>query len=66
MDARRRVTRSICICLMGTSFGWMNGTNIDNGSASPVVTSYDYDAPVSESGELTPKFYLFRNVDSRG
>ena len=46
----------------GTSFGWMNGADIDDGKYKPVVTSYDYDAPVSESGELTPKFYLFRNA----
>jgi len=46
----------------GTSFGWMNGSNIDSGKYAPTVTSYDYDAPVSESGELTPKFYLMRDV----
>jgi len=46
----------------GTSFGWMNGANIDKGKYGPTVTSYDYDVPVSESGELTPKFYLFRDA----
>ena len=46
----------------GTSFGWMNGADLDEGKYKPIVTSYDYDAPVSESGELTPKFYLFRDV----
>jgi beta-galactosidase len=46
----------------GTSFGWMNGANIDAGRYEPDVTSYDYDVPVSESGELRPKFYLFRDV----
>ena len=46
----------------GTSFGWMNGANLDGKKYQPDVTSYDYDAPVSESGELTPKFFLFRDV----
>ncbi|MGD0732592.1 MAG: beta-galactosidase family protein [Terracidiphilus sp.] len=46
----------------GTSFGWMNGANIDQGKYGPTVTSYDYDVPVSESGELKPKFYLFRDA----
>ncbi|MGO9338105.1 MAG: glycoside hydrolase family 35 protein [Terracidiphilus sp.] len=46
----------------GTSFGWMNGANIDGGRYEPDVTSYDYDVPVSESGELRTKFYLFRDV----
>jgi len=49
----------------GTSFGWMNGANIDGGRYEPDVTSYDYDVPVSESGELRKKFYLFRDVISK-
>ena len=49
----------------GTSFGWMNGANIDGGRYEPDVTSYDYDVPVSESGELKPKFFLFRDVISK-
>jgi len=46
----------------GTSFGWMNGANSDGKDYQPDVTSYDYDAPVTESGELGPKFFLFRDV----
>jgi len=46
----------------GTSFGWMNGANADGKKYQPDVTSYDYDAPVSESGQLTPKYFLFRDV----
>jgi hypothetical protein len=40
----------------------MNGADMDDGKYKPDVTSYDYDAPVSESGELTSKFYLFRDA----
>jgi beta-galactosidase len=46
----------------GTSFGWMSGANIDDGKYDPDVTSYDYDVPVSEGGELPPKYFLFRDV----
>ncbi|MGD0734076.1 MAG: beta-galactosidase [Terracidiphilus sp.] len=46
----------------GTSFGWMNGANMDGGKYEPTVTSYDYDVPVSESGELTKKFFLMRDA----
>ena len=49
----------------GTSFGWMNGANIDGDRYGPDVTSYDYDVPVSESGELRPKYFLFRDVISK-
>jgi beta-galactosidase len=46
----------------GTSFGWMNGANSDGKSYEPDVTSYDYDAPLDESGRPTPKYYVFRDV----
>ena len=47
----------------GTNFGFWNGAN--NGSEEdyyPVTTSYDYDAPISETGELTPKFFMLRSI----
>ncbi|AHI00899.1 glycoside hydrolase family 35 protein [Kutzneria albida] len=48
----------------GTNFEWYAGANYDEGHASyqPTVTSYDYDSPVSESGELTAKFTALRSV----
>jgi len=46
----------------GTSFGWMNGANSDGKNYEPDVTSYDYDAPLDESGRPTPKFLAFRDV----
>ena len=46
----------------GTSFGFMSGANWDHKEYQPDVTSYDYDSSVSESGELTKKFYAFREV----
>jgi len=44
----------------GTSFGWMNGANMDRGKYQPDTTSYDYDAPLDESGRPTKKYELLR------
>jgi beta-galactosidase len=46
----------------GTSFGWMNGANSENGDYEPDVTSYDYNAPLDESGRPTKKYSMFRDV----
>lgn len=46
----------------GTSFGWMNGANSDGTNYQPDTTSYDYDAPVNESGNPRAKYFLFRTV----
>ncbi|XP_059174635.1 beta-galactosidase-like [Physella acuta] len=44
----------------GTNFGFYNGANIP--PYQPVPTSYDYDAPISEAGDITPKFYAMRDI----
>uniref|UniRef100_A0A3B4ZFX7 Beta-galactosidase n=1 Tax=Stegastes partitus TaxID=144197 RepID=A0A3B4ZFX7_9TELE len=48
----------------GTSFGFMNGA-MDFGTYKPQVTSYDYDAPLSEAGDCTTKYQLLRNLFSQ-
>ncbi|XP_030008184.1 beta-galactosidase-1-like protein 2 [Sphaeramia orbicularis] len=48
----------------GTSFGFMNGA-IDFGTYKPQVTSYDYDAPLSEAGDCTTKYQLLRSLFSQ-
>lgn len=45
----------------GTNFGFSNGAN-DKGSFRPIVTSYDYDAPLDEAGNPTAKYWAFRDV----
>lgn len=45
----------------GTNFGFTNGAN-DKGVYQPIVTSYDYDAPLDEAGNPTPKYWAFREV----
>lgn len=44
----------------GTSFGHWGGANFPN--FSPTCTSYDYDAPIGESGNITPKYHEVRNL----
>lgn len=44
----------------GTSFGHWSGANFPN--FSPTCTSYDYDAPISESGKITPKYFEIRKL----
>jgi beta-galactosidase len=47
----------------GTNFGFTSGANYDKKhDIQPDLTSYDYDAPVSEAGWVTPKFDSLRNV----
>ncbi|MER6347111.1 glycoside hydrolase family 35 protein [Streptomyces sp. NPDC001595] len=48
----------------GTNFGFTNGANHDHAYA-PVVTSYDYDAPLTEHGDPGPKYHTFREVIAR-
>ncbi|BDI32009.1 beta-galactosidase [Capsulimonas corticalis] len=51
----------------GTNFGFSNGANCTPEAKGvqnyqPTVTSYDYDAPLNEAGDPTPKYEAFRNV----
>lgn len=45
----------------GTNFGFMNGAN-DYGKLAPDVTSYDYDALLTEWGDTTPKYHAFQEI----
>lgn len=44
----------------GTNWGHWAGAN--SPGFAPDVTSYDYDAPISESGQTTPKYKLLRET----
>ncbi|XP_072449239.1 beta-galactosidase-1-like protein 2 [Chiloscyllium punctatum] len=48
----------------GTNFGFMNGAQ-DFGTYIADVTSYDYDAPLSESGDYTEKYAQIRELYSK-
>ncbi|XP_068739243.1 beta-galactosidase-like [Montipora capricornis] len=44
----------------GTNFGFMNGANgnADSSVYEPQPTSYDYDAPLTEAGDPTTKYFV--------
>lgn len=45
----------------GTNFGFTSGANYDNlHGIQPDITSYDYDAPISEAGWATDKYKAIR------
>ena len=44
----------------GTSFGHWAGAN--SPGFAPDVTSYDYDAPINEYGQVTPKYWELRTM----
>ena len=45
----------------GTNFGFMNGSNYYD-ELTPDVTSYDYDAVLTEAGDFTVKYDKYREV----
>ncbi|MFC7681856.1 glycoside hydrolase family 35 protein [Paenibacillus sp. GCM10028914] len=45
----------------GTNFGFYNGANYGD-KYEPTITSYDYDSPLSECGDITAKFEAVRSV----
>lgn len=51
----------------GSTRGFMNGANYkgDSSRYEPQISSYDYDAPLDEAGNATPKFLAFREVIAR-
>ena len=46
----------------GTNFGFTAGANSGGKGYEPDVTSYDYDAPINEQGQATPKYQALRNL----
>ncbi|MGN6247687.1 MAG: glycoside hydrolase family 35 protein [Ginsengibacter sp.] len=47
----------------GTNFGFTSGANYDKDhDIQPDITSYDYDAPISEAGWATPKYLALRKL----
>lgn len=56
----RNISFSLYMTHGGTSFGHWGGANFPN--FSPTCTSYDYDAPINESGKVTPKYFEVRKL----
>lgn len=50
----------------GTNFGFTAGANASSPTQyQPDITSYDYDAPINEQGQPTPKYFMLRDLISK-
>lgn len=56
----RNISFSLYMAHGGTTFGHWGGANCPAYSA--MCSSYDYDAPISEAGWATPKYYKLREL----
>lgn len=41
------------------------GANFEDGKYLPQITTYDYDAPLTEAGDPTPKYMAIKEVISQ-
>ncbi|XP_050523930.1 beta-galactosidase-like [Daktulosphaira vitifoliae] len=50
----------------GTNFGFTSGANMNlntpDAGYEPQLTSYDYDAPITEAGDLTEKYFMIQKT----
>ena len=60
-DMLSRGSLNMYMFIGGTNFGFTSGANHYEKFA-PDVTSYDYDAMLSECGDVTPKYYAVREI----
>lgn len=56
----RNISFSLYMAHGGTTFGHWGGAN--NPAYSAMCSSYDYDAPISEAGWTTDKYFLLRDL----
>lgn len=56
----RNISFSLYMTHGGTTFGHWGGAN--NPSYSAMCSSYDYDAPITEAGWTTDKYFLLRDL----
>lgn len=56
----RKISFSLYMAHGGTSFGQWSGANAP--AYAPTTSSYDYNAPIDESGNPTDKFYAIRDL----
>ena len=65
---RRALEMDVCINFYmfcgGTNFEFTSGAlcNVGTKGYVPLMTSYDYDAPITEDGDVTEKYFAMRDV----
>ncbi|NVO21515.1 MAG: beta-galactosidase [Bacteroidetes bacterium] len=60
MDSRKSF--NLYVIHGGTNFGFTAGANSGGRGYEPDITSYDYDAPISEQGRPTQKYFALRTI----
>ncbi len=63
-DMLKKGSLNMYMFIGGTNFGFTSGANHYE-KFCPDVTSYDYDAVLSECGDVTPKYFKLREVISK-
>ncbi|CAH0748179.1 unnamed protein product [Diatraea saccharalis] len=56
-----KINVNIYVFFGGSNFEFTSGANYGS-TYQPDITSYDYDAPLSEAGDPTPKYYAIRDL----
>ncbi|XP_053676635.1 beta-galactosidase-like [Anopheles nili] len=60
---RNKINVNIYMFYGGTNYGYTAGANDQGvGGYAADITSYDYDAPLDESGDPTPKYFAIRDT----
>lgn len=55
-----KISFSLYVLHGGTNFGFYAGANSGGSGYQPDVTSYDYDSPINEQGQPTPKYFTLQ------
>ena len=60
------ISITLIICTLFNDIEYPStGANGGAGVYNPQLTSYDYDAPLTEAGDPTPKYFAIRDVIGR-
>ncbi|CAF3905491.1 unnamed protein product [Rotaria magnacalcarata] len=63
LNSKYEISLNFYMFFGGTNFGFTSGGHhFPTAKYSPLVTSYDYDAPLSEAGDPTDKYFIIQNV----
>jgi beta-galactosidase len=63
LNSKYEISINFYMFFGGTNFGFTSGGHhFPSKQYSPLVTSYDYDAPLNESGDPTDKYFVIQNI----
>jgi beta-galactosidase len=63
LDSEYEISINFYMFFGGTNFGFTSGGHhFPSKNYAPLVTSYDYDAPLNESGDPTKKYFVIQKI----